>query len=126
MAPKRKAAETSASEHSDFSDSNDQPEASTSTSAGKPKKAKAAPKPKVPKAPVTPLDPSLPTNTAFPMDLAPFAKKGDGEVRIAAWNVCGIKACDKKVSAHQVVIRRVTLMLMYVSHYIGVENIPCF
>lgn len=59
------------------------------------KKAKAAPKPK---GPVTPLDPSVPHNTAFP-DTLEFSRPGEGEVRVAMWNVCGLKACEKKVSA---------------------------
>lgn len=49
------------------------------------------------KAPVTPIDPSLPHNKEFPADLQPFPVKEEGSVRLSAWNVCGIKACDKKV-----------------------------
>lgn len=49
------------------------------------------------KEPVKPLDASLPHNTAFPQDLQPFPAKAEGAVRLSAWNVCGIKACDKKV-----------------------------
>ncbi|ORY59440.1 Endonuclease/exonuclease/phosphatase [Leucosporidium creatinivorum] len=48
------------------------------------------------KEPVKPLDASLPHNTTFPKDLQPFPTKAEGSVRLSAWNVCGIKACDKK------------------------------
>lgn len=58
----------------------------------KPSKAK---KPK--KGPVVPIHPDLPNNTAFPDPLEPFERpEGDGTVRIAAWNVAGLKACEKK------------------------------
>ena len=65
--------------------------------------ASDAPKPKAKKAkkakePVKPLDASLPTNKELPDELTPIAKRPDGQVRISAWNVCGIKSCDKKVS----------------------------
>lgn len=57
------------------------------------KKPKAAAK----KGPVTPLDPSIPHNTAFP-DSLEFDRPVEGAVRIAMWNVAGIRACAKKVS----------------------------
>jgi hypothetical protein len=65
------------------------------------KKAQPAKKAKAAKGPVTPLDSSLPHNVAFPADLEPFPPKAAGELRLATWNVCGIKACDKKVRLWQ-------------------------
>jgi len=64
----------------------------------KPSKAK---KPK--KGPVVPIHPDLPNNTAFPDPLEPFERpEGDGTVRIAAWNVAGLKACEKKGKLNRV------------------------
>lgn len=89
MAPKRKAAAVDPVSDSETSN------ASEDDSKGKAKKAKK-PAAKKTKGPVIPLDPSLPNNTVIPADLAPFPKRADGTIRIAAWNVCGIKASDKK------------------------------
>ncbi|GAA5903786.1 exodeoxyribonuclease III [Sporobolomyces salmoneus] len=62
--------------------------------APKKKKAKKAP---VKKGPVTPIHPDLPNNTAFPDPLEPFGRpQGEGTLRIASWNVAGLKACEKK------------------------------
>lgn len=82
MPPRKRQASVSESEHSERS----------STSKPKAKKSAA----KKGKGPVTPLDPSLPHNTAFPTELK-IAPRKEGEVRLACWNVGGIKACDKKV-----------------------------
>lgn len=58
----------------------------------KPSKAK-----KAKKGPVTPIHKDLPNNTAFPDPLEPFERpQGEGTIRIAAWNVAGLKACEKK------------------------------
>jgi hypothetical protein len=84
-ASKRKVAAESDAEVSSHSDSEQ-----TKKPAAKKSKAKE---------PVKPLDASLPHNTAFPKDLQPFPAKAEGSVRLSAWNVCGIKACDKKVSS---------------------------
>ncbi|KAL8293095.1 hypothetical protein RQP46_000789 [Phenoliferia psychrophenolica] len=86
MAPKRKAAAAPASDSDASQHSSDE---GTKKKAKKPAAKKAA-------VPVAPLDASLPVNTVFPVDLKPFTPKADGSVRIAAWNVCGIKACEKK------------------------------
>ncbi|KAM0753627.1 hypothetical protein T439DRAFT_322519 [Meredithblackwellia eburnea MCA 4105] len=84
MAPKRKSkADTPVSDS----------DAASSTEEAPQKKAKKATKTK---EPVKPLDPTLPTNTVIPPDLLTFESKAEGVVRIATWNVCGIKACDKK------------------------------
>ncbi|KAI5476515.1 exodeoxyribonuclease III [Pseudohyphozyma bogoriensis] len=56
---------------------------------------KKAPKKAKGKGPVVPLDPSLPINTAFPAELS-FPAKPAGTIRIAAWNICGIQASQKK------------------------------
>ncbi|GAA5905397.1 hypothetical protein JCM5296_003706 [Sporobolomyces johnsonii] len=56
----------------------------------KPKKKKAK------KEPVQPLDDSLPTNTTLPDPLEPFPRPGEGQIRIAAWNVSGLRASEKK------------------------------
>lgn len=60
---------------------------------GKPKKAKRA---KKVKEPVKPIDPAVPTNLTIPDDLAPFPRPAEGCVRISAWNVAGLRACEKK------------------------------
>lgn len=87
-APKRKAASpVSDAEASGSSDHEEEQK-----KAPKAKKAKAPAK-----GPVTPIDPSLPHNLKFPENLQPFPAKKEGEIRISTWNVCGIKACDKKV-----------------------------
>lgn len=66
--------------------------AANNSDSDEPKPKKAA---KTPKAPLTPLDPDLPINKTFPPSLE-ILKKADGVTRLATWNVCGIKACDKK------------------------------
>ncbi|GAA6020084.1 hypothetical protein JCM11491_006389 [Sporobolomyces phaffii] len=59
------------------------------------KKAKKAPAAK--KGPVTPIHPDLAHNVAFPDPLGPFPRPTEpGTVRIASWNVAGLKACEKK------------------------------
>lgn len=59
----------------------------------KPAKAKKA---KKEKEPVRPLDPSLPTNKTVPETVEPFERPAEGTVRISAWNVAGLRACEKK------------------------------
>lgn len=78
-------------------DADSDAEVSSHSESGQIKKP-AAKKSKA-KEPVKPLDVSLPHNTAFPKDLQPFPAKAEGSARLSAWNVCGIKACDKKVSS---------------------------
>jgi AP endonuclease-1 len=57
-----------------------------------PKAKKAA---KKAKAPLTPLNPDQPINRTFPPSLS-FPAKPEGHLRLATWNICGIKSCDKK------------------------------
>ncbi|BGP37979.1 hypothetical protein JCM10449v2_001906 [Rhodotorula kratochvilovae] len=59
----------------------------------KPKKKKRA---KKEKEPVKPLDPTLPTNKTVPEEVAPYERPQEGCVRIAAWNVAGLRASEKK------------------------------
>lgn len=47
----------------------------------------------------TPLDPTLPTNLVLPEVVPPYERPGAGEVRVTAYNVCGIKQAEKKVSS---------------------------
>ncbi|KAI8450384.1 hypothetical protein BY996DRAFT_6417418 [Phakopsora pachyrhizi] len=62
---------------------------------GKRKKKKL--KKPITKGPVKPIDPNLPNNRQFPVKLNLSERTSDTEViRISAWNVCGIRACDKK------------------------------
>ncbi|KDE06685.1 hypothetical protein MVLG_03031 [Microbotryum lychnidis-dioicae p1A1 Lamole] len=60
----------------------------------KPPKEPKAPKPKP--GPVQPLDPTLPTNKTLPDPIPPYPQRPEGQVRISAWNVCGIKAAENK------------------------------
>lgn len=85
MPPRKRKASVSESEHSS---------AGEGASDGKPKAKKPAAKKG--KGPVTPIDSSLPHNTAFPAELN-FVPRKEGKVRLACWNVGGIRACDKKV-----------------------------
>jgi len=79
--PKATAALGSDPELSQLSEEEEKP--------SKPKKAK--------KGPVVPIHSDLPNNTAFPDPLEPFERpEGEGTIRIAAWNVAGLKACEKK------------------------------
>ncbi|PLW08607.1 hypothetical protein PCANC_11121 [Puccinia coronata f. sp. avenae] len=59
-----------------------------------PSSSKAAPAKKA-KGPTVPLHPHLPNNKVFPAKLE-FAAKMEDTLRISAWNVCGINACQKK------------------------------
>lgn len=62
------------------------PSSSTATNK-KPKKS----------GPTVPIHPHLPNNRSFPAKLEFTAKKqSDDILRISAWNVCGINACEKK------------------------------
>lgn len=47
------------------------------------------------KGPTVPIHAHLPNNRTFPAKLE-FPVKKEGTVRISAWNVCGINACEKK------------------------------
>ncbi|KAH9811563.1 exodeoxyribonuclease III [Melampsora americana] len=61
------------------------------TSSVKPTTSKA----KKAKGPTLPLHSDLPNNKVFPSKLE-FNLKAEGCIRISAWNVCGVNACDKK------------------------------
>ncbi|KAK4053006.1 hypothetical protein OIV83_001739, partial [Microbotryomycetes sp. JL201] len=84
MPPKKRAESPAASD----AESN----ASTSSTTKKPVAKKA----KKQKEPVTPLDKSLPTNKQLPDELTPIPARHADAIRISAWNVCGIKSCEKK------------------------------
>ncbi|SCV67001.1 BQ2448_5647 [Microbotryum intermedium] len=60
-----------------------------------PKEPKAA-KPKPKPGPVQPLDPTLPTNKTLPDPMPPYPSRPQGQLRISAWNICGLKAAEKK------------------------------
>ncbi|KAG0149079.1 hypothetical protein CROQUDRAFT_654176 [Cronartium quercuum f. sp. fusiforme G11] len=47
------------------------------------------------KGPTVPIHSDLPTNRTFPNKLE-FTAKPESFIRISAWNVCGVIACDKK------------------------------
>ncbi|EGG07952.1 uncharacterized protein MELLADRAFT_105457 [Melampsora larici-populina 98AG31] len=57
--------------------------------------AKPTTKTKKAKGPTVPIHADLPNNKAFPSKLQ-FDPKAEGCIRISAWNVCGVNACDKK------------------------------
>ncbi|GJN88556.1 hypothetical protein Rhopal_001522-T1 [Rhodotorula paludigena] len=65
----------------------------TDEEVAKPAKAKKA---KKEKEPVRPLDPSLPSNKTVPETVEPFERPPEGTIRISAWNVAGLRACEKK------------------------------
>lgn len=48
------------------------------------------------KEPLRPLDPDMPTNTVLPTPLTVPARHPDASIKLAAWNIAGLKACDKK------------------------------
>ncbi|KAA1075253.1 hypothetical protein PGT21_032209 [Puccinia graminis f. sp. tritici] len=64
----------------------DQPDDPASSKPAASKKAKG---------PTVPLHAHLPNNRSFPTKLE-FPQKKDDTLRISAWNVCGINACEKK------------------------------
>ncbi|KAI9604787.1 hypothetical protein H4Q26_002757 [Puccinia striiformis f. sp. tritici PST-130] len=67
---------------------NDNDKSASSSSKPKPAAKKA-------KGPTVPLHANLPNNKTFPAKLE-FTAKKDDTLRISAWNVCGINACEKK------------------------------
>lgn len=81
MPPKKRAVEAT-------TDSDGSVEANLSV-----KKSKSIKKVAVP---VVPLDSSLPVNLLLEVPEGGFNKPREGEVRISAWNVCGIRASLKK------------------------------
>lgn len=93
MPPKKRNAKAKADTEADSPASDAR---SGSASPPPAKKAKAGPKAKEPKGPVTPLDAAVPHNKAFPEELS-FETVVEGGVRVAMWNVAGVKASLKKV-----------------------------
>lgn len=113
MPPKRSppAAGSSSSSPLSAQSRSESPEAPPAKKAkGKAVKEPKEPKEKKvkePKGPVQPIHAHLPNNTTFPLDLKfekpTMAKVEEGGeekkvVRLSSWNICGIKACEKKVS----------------------------
>ncbi|POW03639.1 hypothetical protein PSTT_10941 [Puccinia striiformis] len=77
----------------------EKPAAVESSNSNKDKSASSSSKPKPAakkaKGPTVPLHANLPNNKTFPAKLE-FTAKKDDTLRISAWNVCGINACEKK------------------------------
>ncbi|KNZ54627.1 exodeoxyribonuclease III [Puccinia sorghi] len=66
----------------------------TEDQPNEPATSKAVPAKKA-KGPTVPLHAHLPNNRTFPSKLE-FPAKNPDSLRISAWNVCGINACEKK------------------------------